>query len=408
MKPIIVWSRRWWNRLWEVAGMSALVALAACAAPRPVPAPVPPTPAPIVADDPAWPGECAAIWRAELGRDIDPAGLEGCIHQRRAGRSVEDVTADVRSSDEWKAKHPPLPPRPSDPELHHVLANFCNLTDSKGRVVFTAMTAGLPAEDRAEWLRLQVAAGSTHVAVSPRGGYPGSPIPAFDLYGQPDAFAAIVREIMATPGANGKALTPILILDDGVVGFRDRVQRFWPGIRSALGDDADRVLVVPGWELVKASEVTSAEYSFALEYLHAQGWPHIWAHLSPGRAAASSNPVEPDDPWQGAEADMWKTHGGQYVEGLLYQSEALRPNDDTCDPADDGCWLNRWEDVVPRLGTGMNGWRVMYLTFFEGPAYYYYRGQADTAFALRVSRRALALCQRYGVTCGLGNGVVPQ
>lgn len=79
-----------------------------------------PTPAPpvVVHDDPAWPGECASIWQEELGRDIDPAGLEGCIDQRRAGRSIDDVRTDVRASEEWRAKHAPAPdpvPTPTPP-----------------------------------------------------------------------------------------------------------------------------------------------------------------------------------------------------------------------------------------------------------------------------------------------------
>jgi hypothetical protein len=136
----------------------------------------------------------------------------------------------------------------------------------------------------------------------------------------------------------------------------------------------------------------------------------MWAHLSPGRASASSNPIEDDDPWQGAESGMWKSHGGEFVEGLLYQSEAVRPNDDRCDPADDGCWLNRWEDVVPRIGAGMNGWRILGgqyvgLVYFEGPAYYYYRGQSDDAFARRIATAAQGICQKYRVTCGFGNGL---
>ena len=175
--------------------------------------------------------------------------------------------------------------------------------------------------------------------------------------------------------------------------------------REALGDDEKDCIVVPGWELIRASDATSADFSYALEKLHHDGWSHIWAHLSPGRAAFSSNPIERDDPWQGGESECWKTHGGQYVEGLLYQSEAVRPDDDKCDPANDDCWLNRWEDVVPRLGAGMNGWRIVHLCYFEGPAYYYYRRQSDSAFARRIATAAKKLATKYGVTIGFGNGL---
>jgi hypothetical protein len=298
------------------------------------------------------------------------------------------------------------PPPPTESELHHVQANFCNLTDQENRVIFTADLAGLDPATRHAWLTQLIAAGSTHVVLSPMGGnYPGTPFSPFNLLGQPEAFAQIVREIMTYTGPNGKALTPVVLLDGGEAGFTTRIDQYWDGIAAALNDVKDRILIVPGWELIKASEVTSAEYAYALTVLHRQGWPHIWAHLSPGRASASSNPVEDDDPWQGAESGMWKSHGGEFVEGLLYQSEAVRPNDDRCDPADDGCWLNRWEDVVPRIGAGMNGWRVMHLVYFEGPAYYYYRRQSDSAFARQIATKAKAMCDKYQVVCGFGNGL---
>lgn len=320
-----------------------------------------------------------------------------------------DVT--VRENVDVPVKLTPIrPPDPTEAEFHRVLTNFCNLHDKQGRVIFTAMYAGLDDESRKDWLDRLVAAGSTHVAISPAAGYPGSPIPAFDIYSQPDRFASFVREILRTPGANGKALTPILILDGGDPGIRQRIDAFWPAIRGSLGDDADRVIVVPGWELINASPTTSAEFSYALTKLHDLGYRHIWAHLSPGRASASSNPVEPDDPWQGAESGMWKSNGGQWVEGLLYQSQAVRGNDDQCDPADDGCFLNRWEDVVPRIAAGMNGWRILGgqnvgLVFFEGPAYYFYRGQVDSAFARRIATAAQRMCEKYRVECGFGNGL---
>jgi hypothetical protein len=302
---------------------------------------------------------------------------------------------------------PPAPEFASDDERNLIRASFCNLHDAKGRVIFTAFYPALPDDERRDWLDRLVADGSTHVAISAKAGYTGSPIPAFNLLDQPQRLAAIVREILSTRGANGKALTPILFLDEGEAGFRDRIRKFWPGIRAALGDDVAHVLVVPGWELVRASDATSADYSVALTLLHDLGFPHIWAHLSPGRASASSNPPESDDPWAGAESGMWKSHGGEFVEGLLYQSDAVRPNDDRCDIEDGACWLNRWRDVVVRIpvgGPNINGWRPMHTAFFEGPAFYFYRGQSDEAFANRIGAAALALCKQYGAVCGLGNG----
>lgn len=294
-------------------------------------------------------------------------------------------------------------PRRSQDELRHVMTNFCNLRDSKNRVVFTAFLPALSAEERDEWYELQRQNGSTHIAISAQAGYPGSPIPSFDLRNDPAQLAAIVKEILRTPSADGKGFTPIIFLDSGEAGIKDRIDIFWSNIRAAIGDDEADCIIVPGWELVNASAVTSEEYSYALTTLYRHGWSHIWAHLAPGRAACSSNPIERDDPWQGGESDCWKTHGGQYVEGLLYQAEATRPNDDQM-PDTEG-WLDRWNDVVPRLGKGMNGWRIMHLCFFESQAYYYYRGQSDSAFCRRIATRAKQLADKYGVTAGNGNGI---
>lgn len=82
---------------------------------------------------------------------------------------------------------------------------------------------------------------------------------------------------------------------------------------------------------------------------------------------------------------------------------SLRPDDDTL--ADTEGWLDRWNDVVPRLGKGMNGWRIMSLCFFESPAYYYYRGQSDSDFCRRIATRAKQLADKYGVRVGYGNGL---
>jgi hypothetical protein len=395
------------TRVIRIAIIVWSLALAACLPQKPpVVTPDPPTDAPITApDNPTWAPQCRDLWQQELARAIDAAGLAGCLDQFRRGDTSDQVRATVRASAEWQTKHPPAAPRATEAELHRVLGNFCNLRDAQGRVIFDPFYIALPPDERKDWLDRHRAAGSTHVVLSPTIGYPGSPIPGRDLYGDPPAFVAFVRELLATPSANGKGFTPILMLDSGDPGIRERIARFWPGIRSALGADADSVIVTPGWELVNASAVTSAEYSVALTSLHDLGYPHIWAHLAPGRAAFSSHPVEADDPWQGGESEAWKSHGGQYIEGLLYQSQAVRPDDDRCDPLDADCWLNRWEDVVPRLGAGMNGWRVVHLAYFEGPAYYYYRGQSDSAFARRIATAARAMCDKYGVVCGFGNGL---
>ena len=278
-------------------------------------------------------------------------------------------------------------PRKNAADLARVRANFCNLRDAGGQVIFSPFVA--TASNAEAWLAVQVQAGSTHTVLAPRCRYdalnnlPGYP-PAFDWLADPQRCAALVRAVLATRGADGTGITPILMLDDGAPGIRARVDAYWPAIRAAIGGDAADVIVVPGWELVRASSCTSADYSYALEALHAQGWPHIWAHLSVGRASCASNPVEPDDPWQGAESDCWRSHGGQYVEGLLYQADGNTPDADTA--PGNIAWLDRWNDVVPRIGLGINGWRVMGVAFFESRLVEVVDGQWFCAVCGKVTR----------------------
>ncbi len=58
---------------------------------------------------------CRAIWQEELGRPIDPIGLEGCLDQARSGRIAEQIRADVQNSSEWIARHAEPPPAPDVP-----------------------------------------------------------------------------------------------------------------------------------------------------------------------------------------------------------------------------------------------------------------------------------------------------
>ncbi len=293
---------------------------------------------------------------------------------------------------------------PTEEEVHAVKTNFCNLRDALGRVAFSPFYISLPYAERMMWLKDQARNGSTHFVLSPSIAYPGSPIGSRDLYEWPKDFAYFVREVMATPSASGKGFTPILILDGGDPGIVERINKNWQGLRDALGDEAERLLVVSGWELVNSSPTTSEELSYSLKVLGWQKWPHIWVHLGPGRASGASHPLEGDDPWQGGESIFWKIEGGENAEGFLYQSQAIRDGDEACDPAEAECWLNRWEDVVPRLGNGMNGWRIVHLVYFEGPAYYFFRGQATEAFAREAATQAMQMCRKYNVTCGWGNG----
>lgn len=266
-------------------------------------------------------------------------------------------------------------------------------------------TAFLPKADEQgrfdEWMRLLVTAGSTHVTFSPKAAYHDYMGGGFDWLNQPERFAALVKKVSEYTGANGKAVTPILFLDDGGPDPKPRIDAYWPAIASALRQNGtiDRCIVVPAWEPVKG-DWTSAELSYALKTIKAL-FPEsiIGCHFSPTRWAGSSNPLEPDDPWQGGESEFYKSHGGEFIEIAFYQAQADAVFNPVCDPNDDACWLNRWYDGVIRLGRGVNGWRIVPICLSEGPAYTYIRNQSTSDMARRwaTSGRDLATAEHVNV-----------
>lgn len=81
-------------------------------------------PAPAAEPLAMWESTCRDIWRVELRRDIDPAGLEGCIQQARAGGTKDSIVATVRASAEYREVQarpvvvpPPVPVAVSLPPL---------------------------------------------------------------------------------------------------------------------------------------------------------------------------------------------------------------------------------------------------------------------------------------------------
>jgi hypothetical protein len=304
-----------------------------------------------------------------------------------------------------------VPPRPGRDDVVDIRANFCNLKDSKGRVIFGPTITGLPDDERAEWYAKQREAGSTHCVLTP--GNPGvapyeGSIPMLKLVDKPQEFRKFVLEALRTTSASGKGFCPIIILDEGEGegSPRQRMDRYWPALIDAIRDLLDYVIVVPGWELIKASPWTSTDYSYALGKLHGLRVVHLWAHFSPNRWAGSSNPVEKDDPWRGDAAGFWKSSGGEFLEGILYQSDPLRDGSNpNCDPASTRCWLNGWTFGVTRLGTGSDGWRKVRICLFESIAHTYYRGQASGELGRDMATAAQKVAQRHGVSVGFGNGL---
>ena len=316
-----------------------------------------------------------------------------------------------------KVYEPPPPPpvlpgdaaRPTQEDVRTYRGNFCNLTDSFGRAMFDPFISSLTVTERADWFSVHRANGSTHIVLAPDVQYPAytdrTGIQPHSMLAQPATFRAAVVEALNTPSASGRGFVPVIFLDEGGRDPRQRIDTFWRPLLDAIKDLLPYCIVVPGWELVTASFWSSADLSYAMKWLGAYGVPHLWVHLSKGRGAGSSNPLEADDPWQGGERMFWFQHGGEFVEGFLFQSWEVEDGGVLCDINADDCWSNRWMDVVPRVGRGMNGWRVMPLVLFEGPAYWFTRGRCSSVTARDWATEAKRLAEADGVTVGFGNGL---
>lgn len=82
-----------------------ILLLSAARATNPPP-PIPPSPGPDRTAE--FIATCTVIWQELLGRPIDPAGLESCLNQARAGRTAHEVRADVQAGDEYKGRQEAL------------------------------------------------------------------------------------------------------------------------------------------------------------------------------------------------------------------------------------------------------------------------------------------------------------
>ncbi len=324
---------------------------------------------------------------------------------------LTSTTQDIVVRLDCAGRIPRLPTRSEVLNYRGCLANF---RDSAGRVIWTPALPGAPAEIRREWLGILASNGCVHVPIGPFDAgpaYPGVEWDNPDWTTNPSAIRQLVVDILQTPSVRGHGMIPHVFLDGGGADPKPRLERFMPIAVAAISGLEDSVLTTPtGWEPVVGSW-KSAEVSWALERWKAVAPSAIVGyHGSPTRLVGSSNPVEVDDPWQGAEAAFYTSYGGQYINIALYQTPHGAELYRDCDETLDSCWLNRWEDYVARIGAGLNGWRVLPIVLWETVAYELFNGHlidgkpVTHEDAQRVAGYAKRICDKWKVQCGYGNG----
>lgn len=296
---------------------------------------------------------------------------------------------------------PPTPPPPTEPLI--VRANFCNLTDSTGRPIFSSCLAAQAPAMQDEWIQRERDAGGTHYAFSIESGY-------HDLYGPTINFytAGRMAEWLTTlDRVLAAGLMPIVFLSSG-----DRYPGadYFRGVLAAIpATYYERVVWVCGWECVKGGWSSAQYLDGNLAIRRALGPAPIMAsHLSTGRLSFASNPVEPDDPWAGDEMACWRygweSIGGHPFAVFLYQSPVP---DEPFDPYLPGSWGERAREVIDRLLGGrppapdwFAGIRRPTAIWYEATAFTFIRGQSTSDDARAVARDAQSLGYQ-----GFGNGL---
>lgn len=298
-------------------------------------------------------------------------------------------------------------PRPTPEDVINVRALYCNEWDTSpghvvpgGDIMYGPSIPWAIEHGRYDvWMEYWRSHGCTHVIIGPFD--PGPAYPGVgDAWKNPDNLApeklrSLVLQILNTPSATGRGFVPILFLDGGGPDPKPRIDARWKGWGEALADLQDFLIIVPAWEPVRG-DWTSAQVSYALQRMR-EWFPtaRIGVHTSPNRGSFASNPVEPDDPWQGDESACWKSHGGEFASIHFYQTEhgddlyepttcncALWPQKFGHQDSNEKCAGNRCEDDVARSGAGHNGWRILdAVVLMETAAFEIYRKEKTAADA---------------------------
>lgn len=336
---------------------------------------------------------------------------------------------------------PPTPEPVRNPTRAEVLdfrGHLGYLRDSANRVIWTPSLQALPPEIRAEWLRIYVEEGGTHVPVGPfEPGeiYPGAGFFNPDWQQDPASIRAFLDELRATRTKHGYGLIPVIFVDGGGSHPASRLHITMPTIAEAIKGIEPHVIVLPtGWE---PHDWTAREQWDAIQLWmnkYQNGSILAW-HGWPGRSNGASN-----DPFNQHNTDPWLADrdpetGAAYGDGskfwqttpfdmFLYQIEPpRRMADANCGiiaaPGKgvypEGCWLDGLLHAMCRVGgagrvdgTGAiigPAWANKVFVLFETTTYWEFRGLAEPGTTQRVNDRAYELAGHYNIKMGFGTGL---
>ena len=410
--------------------------------PRPIPSPVPPSPPPrfvsVIVRDTA--GENVNQARVELddkprshvGFTVDglvtftvPAALRAShlwvsaqdfvpisIHLDLPGTDVQ-VWLGGEPTQETAIRLPALVPvqappliGPHDPAL--VRCNFGSLWDPVlGRWIFQNMYPSMDPATRQRWREIAAAAGDTHFQI-------GNPTTdSADYHDQTRDVNWLSSGRMKEWNARAAEL-----VNDGftLIAYADSGDRypgagwhrefFWavsPDLRFAP-DGTPRLIAVAGHEIIPGGYTTKQGVDSTEEIAGVLGPRGLIAmHTGDGRLSWSSNPVEPDDPWQGDEAACWRSAVGQRLTHHFYQA----PLTSDGDPLDDqivGSTADNAHGVITRIigdhWVDGNGYRApdwfdglprrVHGVCFEQNEELLFKGRTTRARCLEIARAFLA------------------
>jgi hypothetical protein len=338
----------------------------------------------------------------------------------------------------------PGPAPPADRRI--LLGNFCNIRDSRNRPIFSSCFLAQTDAMKDEWISREIDAGGNCYTFSVETGYGSFSGPKEWGYGEVINFYRTGRFGEVLDGLDRilkRGLVPRLFLDSGGpfpgTPYLTELAAAFP---AAYREPVDWVVA---WEPVKG-DWKSDEFSRAIRGVRGVlgDSPILQCHLSPERAAGSSNPPEDADPWKSDEVGFWFGYGGEQFDGILYQSSVPLGNGrDKTNHFGELGWKERGIEVAERFlppGTPMPGaagfkmegdkdpvtgipecrvhpgvagfhsWfgangngrkrGIPALTWFEATAYTYIREQSDEAWAREVATWAKSVGFQ-----GFGNGL---